>query len=76
MNENDEVEEDLRDEVWWQERDGSRDVDSFRSNSTGIAVDCFTTDSAIRERTCTMPQKNDLYLFRNFSSVDNRTKFR
>ena len=25
------------------------------------AADYFTTDSVVRERTCTMPHKNDLY---------------
>jgi hypothetical protein len=43
-----------------EERDGSRDVDSFRSNSTGVAADCFTTDSVFSERTCTTPHKNAL----------------
>ena len=52
MDENDEVEEGLR-----------RDVDSFRSNSTRATAERFTTDSVISERTCTMPQKNDLYCF-------------
>ena len=63
MDEKHEVEEELRDEVWKEERDGSRDVDSFRSNSTGVAADCFKTDSVVGERTCTMPHKNDLYCF-------------
>ena len=66
MDEKDEVEEEeeLRDEVWKEERDGNRDVDSFRSNSTGVAAaaaDCFSTDPVVRERIRTMPHKNDLY---------------
>ena len=60
MDEKDEVDVELRDEVWEVERDGSRDVDSFRSKSTGVS-DCFTTDSVLGESTCTMPHKNDLY---------------
>jgi hypothetical protein len=66
MDENDEgEEEELRDEVCKEERDGSRDVDSFSSNSTEVAADCcFTTnDSVAGERICTMPHKNDLYCF-------------
>jgi len=59
----DEVEEALRDEVWKVERDGSIDVDSFRSNSAGVASSCFATDSVVGERTCTMADKNDLYCF-------------
>lgn len=62
MDETDEVEEELRDEAWKVDRDGSRDVDSFKSNSTGVS-DCFAADSAVGERTCTMPHKNDLYCF-------------
>ena len=62
MDEKDEVEEELRDEVWKVERDGSRDVDSFRSNSVGVS-DCFITDSVVGERTCTIPHKNELYCF-------------
>lgn len=63
MDEKDEFEEDeFKDEVCKVERDGSRDVDSFRSNSTAVS-DCFTTNSVVGERTCTMPHKNDLYCF-------------
>ena len=62
MDDKDEVEEELREEVWREERDGSRDVDSFRSNSAGVS-DCFTTDFVGMESTCTMPHKNDLYCF-------------
>ena len=51
MDEKDDVEEELRDEVWKEERDGSRDVDNFRSNSAWVASDCFTTDSVVGERT-------------------------
>ena len=32
----DEVEEELRDEVWKEERDGSRDVDCFTTDSMGM----------------------------------------
>ena len=39
MDDKDEVEEDLRDVVWTVERDGSREVDSFSSNSTDVASD-------------------------------------
>jgi hypothetical protein len=60
MDEKDEVEEDFRDEVWKVDKDGSKDVDSFNSNSTGVS-DRFITDSVVGERTCTMPHKNDLY---------------
>ena len=63
MDEKDKDEEELRDEVWNVERDGSRDVDSVKSNSTGVASDCFITDSVVGERTCTTPRKNDLYCF-------------
>ena len=31
--------------------------------SRGFAADCFTTDSVVRERTGTMPHKNDFYCF-------------
>ena len=39
----------------------------------GVAADCFTTDSVVRERTCTVPHKKDLYCF---TVPDNIMKFR
>ena len=55
MDENDEVEEELRDEAYEGVERGKRCIaESFRSNPTRVAADCSTTNSVVRERTCTM----------------------
>ena len=65
------------DEMRKVERDGSRDVNSLRSNSTGIAAELF--HNRFRGWGKNLPNhdaaQERLVLFRNSTSVDNGTKF-